>query len=103
VLTLRQLVQCAGRLSGHARPVWALPPALGRLQAWVLEHLPGPTLMSRDNLRSMEVDAVASSRFPTLQALDIKPASIEQGLAQERGDRGMLADLQRWRAAPRVH
>jgi uncharacterized protein YbjT (DUF2867 family) len=103
VLTLRDLVKCAGRLSGHVRPVWPLPPALGLVQAWVLEHLPGPTLMSRDNLRSLQVDAVATSRFPTLQALDIKPASIEQARAQERGDREMLADMQRWRAAPRAH
>lgn len=103
VLTLRELVKCAGKLSGHVRPVWALPPALGMLQAWVLEHLPGPTLLSRDNLRSLQVDAVATSRFPTLQALGIQTASIEQARAQERGDVGALADLQRWRAAPRAH
>jgi NADH dehydrogenase len=103
VLTLRELVRCAGRLSGHARPVWSLPAPLGALQAWVLEHLPGPKLMSRDNLRSLQVDAVASGRFPTLQALGIAPASIEQAHAQESGDRGQLADLQRWRAAPRAH
>jgi uncharacterized protein YbjT (DUF2867 family) len=103
VLTLGELVKCAGRLSGHERPVWPMPPALGLLQAWVLEHLPGPTLMSRDNLRSLQVDAVATSRFPMLQALDIKPASIEQARAQESGDQAMAADLQRWRAAPRAH
>ncbi|MCW5659943.1 MAG: complex I NDUFA9 subunit family protein [Burkholderiaceae bacterium] len=102
VLTLRELVRCAGQLSGHVRPVWALPPALAALQAWVLEHLPGPKLMSRDNLRSLQVDAVASGRFQTLQALGIVPASIEQAHAQESGDRETLADLQRWRAAPRV-
>lgn len=101
VLTLRELVHCAGRLSGHQRPVWPLPPALGAAQAWLLEHLPGPTLMSRDNLRSLQVDSVASSRHPTLQALDITPASIEQARALERGANETLADLQRWRAAPR--
>jgi NADH dehydrogenase len=103
VMTLREMVKCAGRLAGHQRLVWSLPPALGQLQAWVLEHLPGPTLMSRDNLRSLQVDAVATSRFPTLQALGIQAASIEQARAQERGDVGALADLQRWRAAPRAH
>jgi uncharacterized protein YbjT (DUF2867 family) len=101
VLTLGELVQCAGRLSGHARPVWPLPRALGWLQAWVLEHLPGPMLMSRDNLRSLQIDAVASSRFPTLQALGITPASIEQAWAQERGDHEQMIDLRRWRAAHR--
>jgi uncharacterized protein YbjT (DUF2867 family) len=103
VFTLRELVRCAGRLSGHVRPVWALPSALGHLQAFVLEHLPGRTLMSRDNLRSLQVDAVASSRHPTLQGLGITPASIEQARAQESGDVDVLADLQRWRAAPRAH
>jgi hypothetical protein len=78
-----------------------LPPALGALQAWVLEHLPGRKLMSRDNLRSLQVDAVASSRFPTLQALGITPASIEQARAQESGDIEALTEMQRWRAAPR--
>lgn len=33
VFTLRQLVQAAGRWSGHERPVFGLPDALGRLQA----------------------------------------------------------------------
>jgi uncharacterized protein YbjT (DUF2867 family) len=101
VLTLRDLVRCAGRLSGHPRPVWPLPEALGWAQAWLLEQLPGPTLMSRDNLRSLQVDAVASSRFPTLQALGITPASIEQAWAHESGDREQMVGLQRWRAAHR--
>ena len=74
---------------------------LGSMQAWVLEHLPGPTLMSRDNLRSLQVDAVATGRLPTLQALGITPASIEQAWAQERGDHTQLGGLLRWRAAHR--
>jgi NADH dehydrogenase len=101
VLSLRDLVRCAGRLSGHVRPVWSLPAAIGSMQAWVLEHLPGPTLMSRDNLRSLQVDAVASGRLPTLQALGITPASIEQAWAQEGGDRAQQGGLLRWRAVHR--
>ena len=42
----------AGR--ARARPVLALPAALGRLQALVMELLPGKPLMSRDNLDSMQ-------------------------------------------------
>lgn len=64
VYTLRQLVQLAGQYSGHRRPVIGLPNALARIQAFMLEHLPGPTLMSRDNLDSMKVDNVASGRYP---------------------------------------
>lgn len=60
VYTLRDLIQLAGRYSGHRRPVISLPPALARLQAWFLEHAPGGPVMSRDNLDSMRVDNVAA-------------------------------------------
>jgi NADH dehydrogenase len=44
--------------------VVGLPDALARLQACVLEHMPGGPLMSRDNLDSMKADNVASGRYP---------------------------------------
>jgi NADH dehydrogenase len=64
VFTLRELVALAGRLSGHPRPIVALPAALGRLQAAILEHLPGGPLMSRDNLDSLGIDNVARDPQP---------------------------------------
>ena len=80
VLRLRELVRLAGQWSGVAggrgRPVFALPMPLARLQAWVMERLPGEPLMTRDNLDSMAVDNVASGRLPGLQALDITPAAL---------------------------
>ena len=71
ILTLAQLVHHAGRWSGHPRTIWPLPPTLAQAQAWLMEHLPGPTLMSRDNLASMQVDNVASGSAPGLPALNI--------------------------------
>ncbi len=60
VYTLRELVALAGQYSGHRRLIIGLPAGLGRLQARVMEWLPGPTLMSRDNVDSMRVPNVAS-------------------------------------------
>jgi NADH dehydrogenase len=77
VYTLRQLVEIAGRLVGHPRPVIALPAALGQLQALIFESLPGEPLMSRDNLRSMHVPNVASGERPGLARLGIQPAALE--------------------------
>jgi uncharacterized protein YbjT (DUF2867 family) len=74
--TLRQLVQMAGRLSGHPRPVIGLPPVLARLQALMMELAPGQPLMSRDNLDSMKVSNVASGNLPGLDALGISPSAL---------------------------
>lgn len=73
VLTLREIVQLAGRTAGVPRPVLPLPAALGRLQALCMELAPGEPLMSRDNLDSMKTDNVATGRLPGLQALGITP------------------------------
>lgn len=75
--SLAELVRAAGRWAGHERPVLPLPASVGRLQAWVLEHAPGPTLMSRDNLDSMKTPNVATGTLPGLELLDIEPASLE--------------------------
>ena len=87
VYTLKQLIEYVGQVSGHRRPVIPLPEGLAMLQAAALECLPGP-LMSRDNVRSMRVDNVASGapqpwgRRPTpLEAI----APTYLGVANRRG------------------
>lgn len=77
VYTLAELVRMAGRWSGHPRPVVPLPDSLGRLQARMMEWLPGEPLMSRDNLESMRVASVASGALPGLGSLGITPAAVE--------------------------
>ena len=81
VLTLRELVQRAGRWSGHARPVLPLPEWAGRVQAALLGLLPGEPLMSADNLASMRVPNVASGRLPGLAELGIEPTSLTTVMA----------------------
>ena len=76
VLTLAQLVELAGRASGHPRLIVPLPASLARLQAWLMELAPGEPLMSRDNLDSMRIDNVASGQQAGLSDLGIVPAAV---------------------------
>lgn len=73
--TLEELVRLAGEASGHPRPVLPLPDALARVQAAVLEHMPGGPLMSRDNLDSMSLDNVLTG--PIAPELQVQPTSLE--------------------------
>ena len=74
VYTLLKLVEYVGTVTGLRRPVVPLGPALSKLSAGVLEHLPG-RLMSRDNLASMQKDAVCNGALPP--AFDFAPAPVE--------------------------
>lgn len=101
VYTLSQLVRLAGRWAGCERPQLPLPGWAGRLQALALECLPGPTLMSRDNVDSMAVPNVAGGQLPGLQALGIVPAALEAVAPGYLGSRGGRARLEPWRAGAR--
>jgi len=70
--TLRELVCWVGQTIGRPRPVIGLNRPLSYLQAFAMELLP-VKLMTRDNLRSMEVDNVSDSPFP----FGIRPQSLE--------------------------
>ncbi len=98
VYTLRQIVQAAGRWSGHPRRVFGLPDALARAQAMLMEWLPGEPLMSRDNIDSMRVPNVASGTLPGLAALGILAASLESVAPGYLAPGQGIARLDRWRA-----
>lgn len=70
--TLRELVQYACRASGRSRLVIGLPGPLAWLQAATMEWLPGP-LLTRDNLRSMQVPSVTASPLP----FGLAPTALE--------------------------
>ena len=73
VYSLRELVQFTAALMHKNRTIISLSPALSRLQAASLEFFPGRP-MTRDNLRSMQVDNVCDCDFAT--QFGFKPASV---------------------------
>ncbi|MFN2645042.1 MAG: complex I NDUFA9 subunit family protein [Burkholderiales bacterium] len=70
--TLIELVRLVCALTGRRRVAIGLPDWASRLQAAVLERLPG-RLMTRDNYRSMSVPNVTRAAFP----FGIAPQPIE--------------------------
>lgn len=73
VYTLRQLVEYVSALIGKPRPIIGLPEGIGMVQARLMELAPQP-LMSRDNVRSMRVDNVASGEP---QPFGLTPTALE--------------------------
>lgn len=103
VYTLAELVRLAAQLSGvnegRGRPVVALPDAMGRLLALLMELAPGTPLMSRDNLDSMRVDNVSTGLVPGLAALGITAAALKpiaaDYLTRQQPGYGLLGIRQR--------
>lgn len=72
--TLEELVTFAATAVGAHPVIIGLNRHLSYLQAWLMEFLPVP-LMSRDNLRSTEIDSVSTSPFPPV--FGITPSPLE--------------------------
>jgi uncharacterized protein YbjT (DUF2867 family) len=70
--TLKQLVERVCSLTERRRLVIGLPDWASRMQAFVLEKLPG-RLLTRDNYRSMQVPNTTRSPFP----FGIVPQALE--------------------------
>jgi len=98
VHTLAELVRLAGRWSGHERPIVPLPAALTRLQAALLERAPGPTMMSLDNVASMQVPNVASGSLPGLADLGIEPTPMDAVMPAVLAGRGCRSHFDALRA-----
>lgn len=87
VYTLRELVKYVCEVTGRKRAILALPASLGALQARLMELAPQP-LMSRDNLRSMEVDNVVSG---TPLPFGLTPTAVEEVVPTWLGTDGQRA------------
>ncbi len=74
IYTLRELVEYTARLAGRRRLVVGLGDRAARLQASVLQHLPGKPF-SMDNYLSLQVDSVCE--HGGLRELGIEPTSVE--------------------------
>lgn len=74
VYTLHELVSLAAMHIGAKPLIIGLNSPLSWLQAWAMELLP-IKLMTRDNVRSMQVDSVCNGKCSDI--LNIAPASLE--------------------------
>jgi uncharacterized protein YbjT (DUF2867 family) len=74
VYTFRELVKTIMTIINIQRPILGLGDRLSYAQAFIMEWLPGQ-LMSRDNVRSMEIPSVSAAPFPAI--FDINPTALE--------------------------
>ena len=72
--TLRELVQKVMTILGKQRPIIGLNDKLSMAQAYMMELMP-IKLMTRDNVRSMQVDSVCSTCIAP--ELNVAPAALE--------------------------
>ena len=74
IYTLRELIQQVMKVLGKNRPIIGLNDKLSMAQAFMMEMMP-IKLMSRDNVRSMQVDNVSNQ--PIAAELGIFPTALE--------------------------
>ena len=96
--TLRELVEYTARTAGLRRRIIGLGDGLSKLQARVLEHVPGKPF-SVDNYLSLQVDSVCEDNG--FEALGIQPIALEAVVPGYLGQRGKERIYARYRSAAR--
>jgi uncharacterized protein YbjT (DUF2867 family) len=96
IYTLREIVDLVAKLTGRRRWIIALPNFAARLQALVMDFVPGRPFSS-DNYRSLKVDSVCSE--DGFARLGIKPQSMAASARQFLGTHEDNARLSQNRAA----
>ena len=74
VYSLRELIQLVMTILGKQRPIIGLNDSLSMAQAFMMELMP-IKLMSRDNVRSMQVDNICSTSMAA--ELEVLPTALE--------------------------
>ena len=88
VYTMRELMAYTARVLGVKRDIVGLPDGVARLQARVMQWLPGKPF-TLDNDRSLQVDAVCKGDFPAL--FEVAPTAVETVVPYYLGRRDQLA------------
>ena len=105
ILTLKELVQKSGQWAGvgngKGRWVFGIPNSIAWLQALLMEMAPGQPVMSRDNLRSMQVDNIASGKALGLKDMHIQASSVSSIAPGYLGHKGACTKLDVLRAKGR--
>jgi NADH dehydrogenase len=96
VYTFRELLQQIMQALSIQRPIIGLNNTLSYVQALTMEFLP-VKLMSRDNIKSMEVDSVSQQPLPAILA--VEPSALEAVLPEYLVDRNARGAYDRFRSS----
>jgi uncharacterized protein YbjT (DUF2867 family) len=96
IYTLREIVELVAKLTGRHRWIMPLPDIAARLQALVMDFVPGRPFSS-DNYRSLKVDSICAE--DGFARLGIKPQSMAASARYYLGAQEDNARLSQNRAA----
>ncbi len=94
VFTLKELVAMTAKLTGLNRLIIGLPDAIGKIQAFCLEFVPGKPF-SRDNFASLQTDNVLPEGVAT------QPTSVSAVVPRYLGNADWNGELQNYRTFAR--
>ncbi len=94
IYTLRQLVEYTARLTGRRVRIWALPDWLARLEAGIMEWMPGKPF-TMDNYRSLQTDSICSKNVQPC------PTALEAIAPKYLGRQDREGQYQRYRSLAR--
>ena len=96
IYTLRELIQKVMAILGKQRPIIGLNDGLSMAQAFMMELMP-IKLMSRDNVRSMQVDSVSNQ--PIAVELGVVPTGLDVIVPEYLLNASPRADYDAFRSA----